>query len=85
MTEDPDPATHERQVAEYKASVCEFETYLGVENVLPIKIKKTVDPKLLEAIRSSTLGFTHATPMAMLTHLHNMDDGTWISWMMQIS
>lgn len=39
-----DLATHERQVVEDKASVCEFETYLSVENALCIKIKDRSTP-----------------------------------------
>ncbi len=44
MTVDPDRATHEHQVTEHKASVREFEAYLGVTNALCMKIKEVVDP-----------------------------------------
>ena len=63
---DPNTVTRERQVAKHKAELQEFETYLGVENVLWIKIKEAVDPEWLEAIESATLGFTHITPMQCL-------------------
>ena len=68
-TVDPDAVIHERQVAEYKEKIREFETYLSVENALCLKIKEAVDPEWLEAIRGPMLGFTHRIPMAMLEHL----------------
>ena len=39
----PDPVTTEQQVAEHKAKLQQFETYLGIENALQNEIKEAVD------------------------------------------
>ena len=68
-TVDPDAVIRERQIAEHKYEIKEFETYLGVENALRNKIIKAIDGEWLEGIRHSTVGFTHKTPFEMLEHL----------------
>ena len=68
-TVDPDVVIRERQIAEHKFEIKEFETYLGVENALRNKIIKAVNPEWLEGIRHTTVGFTHLTPKDMLDHL----------------
>ena len=56
-------------MVEHRQEIIEFETYLGVAQVLRKKIEQAVDKEWLEAIKSPTLGFTHLTPKAMLDHL----------------
>ena len=63
MMVDPDAMIHERHVVEHKAKIQEFETYLGVENALHLKIKEAINLEWLEATCSPTLGFTHQAPM----------------------
>ena len=58
-------------MAEHKDKIRKFETYLGVENALHLKIKEAVDPEGLKAIRSPNLGFTHHAPIDMLMHLRD--------------
>ena len=65
-----DAIKRERQVAEHKMEVKEFEIYLGVTNGLRKKIREAVNPEWLESIRHVTMGFSHLTPMQMIDHLH---------------
>ena len=60
---DTDAVVGERQLAKYKLAVKEFESYLGVENALSIKICEAVDFNWLEGICHKTMGFSHLTPM----------------------
>lgn len=69
---DNDAVIRERQIAEHKAEIVEYETYLGVENWMRRKIVKAVDREWLAEIESETMGFNHLTPMALLTHLRNV-------------
>ena len=64
-----DAITRERQIAEHKMEVKEFETYLGVANALRKKIREAIDPEWLESIRHTSMGFSHLTPMQMIEHL----------------
>ena len=72
-TVDPnDAAVRERQVAEHKAEIVEYETHHGVQNFLRQAIVKAVDPEWLVAIEDENLGFNHLTPLQMLTHLRGV-------------
>eukprot|EP00804_Cyclotella_cryptica_P011218 CCRYP_007736-RA/>CCRYP_007736-RA protein AED:0.38 eAED:0.38 QI:0/-1/0/1/-1/1/1/0/375 len=69
LNPDNDAIIRERQVAEHKLEVKEFETYLGVANGLRKKIREAVDPEWLESIRHTSMGFAHLTPKQMIDHL----------------
>jgi hypothetical protein len=64
-----DAIIRERQVAEHKLEVKEFETYLGVANGLRKKIREAIDPEWLKSIRHTSMGFAHLTPKQMIDHL----------------
>ena len=66
---DPDAIVRERQVAEHKASIIEFETYRGVENFLRKAIIKSVGHEWIAEIESEEMGFNHRTPRELLDHL----------------
>ena len=69
QTVDPDAAVRERQVAEHKAELVEYETYKAVENAARQIIVRMVDEEWLEAIKSDRLEFMHRSPLEMLEHL----------------
>jgi hypothetical protein len=69
MNPSNDAIIRERQIAEHKMEIKEFETYLGVANALCKKIWDAVDPEWLESIRHTSMGFVHLTPMQMIDHL----------------
>ena len=71
QTVDPDAAVRERQVAEHKAELVEYETYKAVENAARQIIVRMVDEEWLEAIKSDRLEFMHRSPLEMLEHLRN--------------
>ncbi|KAL7483205.1 hypothetical protein ACHAW6_008848 [Cyclotella cf. meneghiniana] len=71
-TVDADAVIRERQIAEHKAEIVEYETYLGVENYLRRMIVKSVDHKWIAEVESETMGFNHLSPMQLLTHLRSV-------------
>ena len=71
-TVDPDPVIRERQIAEHKAEIVEYETYLGVENYLRRMIVKSVDHEWIAEVESETMGFNHLSPLQLLTHLRQV-------------
>ena len=62
----------ERQVAEHKAELAEFETYMAVQNTVRHIIVKCVDEEWLEAIKSKRLEFNHRSPLEMIEHLRSL-------------
>jgi len=84
---DPDKIIRECQIAEHKAEIVKYETYLGVENYLCRMIVKSLDHEWLAEVESETMGFNHLSPKALLSHLRNvggsldhMDVTELISW-----
>ena len=71
-TVDPDKIIRERQIAEHKAEIVEYETYLGVENYLRRMIVKSLDHEWLAEVESKTMGFNHLSAKALMTHLCNV-------------
>ncbi|KAL7480237.1 hypothetical protein ACHAW6_005933 [Cyclotella cf. meneghiniana] len=65
-------AVRERQIAEHKVLVIEFETYQGVESFLRKKIVASVEPAWLAALRSTTMGFNLSTPKQLIDHLRSV-------------
>lgn len=68
-TVDPDILIRERQIAEHKAEIAEFQTYQGVENFLRKAIVKAIDPEWLAEIEDENVGFNHLSPQQLLDHL----------------
>ncbi len=68
-TVDPDILIRERQIAEHKAEIAEFQTYQGVENFLCKAIVKAIDPEWLAEIEDENVGFNHLSPRQLLDHL----------------
>ena len=66
-------AIRERQIAENKVLVTEFETYQGVESFLRKKIVTSVEPAWLAALKSNTMGFNLRTPKQLIEHLRSME------------
>jgi hypothetical protein len=62
----------ECQIAEHKAEIVEYETYLGVENFLHRMIVKSIDHEWLAKVESETMEFNHLSPKALLNHLRNI-------------
>jgi hypothetical protein len=71
-TVDPDKIIRERQLAEHKAEVVEYETYLGVENYLRRMIVKSLDHEWLAKVESEKMGFNHLSAKTLMTHLRNV-------------
>ncbi|KAL7483889.1 hypothetical protein ACHAW6_009529 [Cyclotella cf. meneghiniana] len=71
-TVNPDTSTRKCQVAEHKAEMTKFETYMAVENTVRQIIVKCVDEEWLEAIKSDRLEFIHRSPLEMIKHLQNL-------------
>jgi hypothetical protein len=69
---DSDKIIRERQIAEHKVEVIEYETYLGVENHLRRMIVKSLDHEWLAEVESKTMGFNHLSAKALMTHLCNV-------------
>ena len=72
MTVSADAATREKEVAEHKAEIAEFETYLGVESAARKKITSAIDSEWLESIRHPQMGFSHLTPKQLIDHLRTV-------------
>lgn len=58
-----------RAEVQHRASIREFETYLGVENALKMKIQEAVDADWLAEIEDEHLGFLQVTARQMIEHL----------------
>ena len=69
---DQDKIIREHQIAEHKAEIVKYETYLGVENYLCRMIVKSLNHEWLAEVESETMGFNHLSPKALLSHLHNV-------------
>ena len=69
---DQDKIICERQIAEHKVEIVEYETYHGVENYLCRMIVKSLDHEWLAEVESKTMGFNHLSPKALLSHLCNV-------------
>ncbi|KAL7476598.1 hypothetical protein ACHAW6_002955 [Cyclotella cf. meneghiniana] len=65
-------AIRKKQIAEHKAEVAEYETYLGVQNWLRRMIVKAIDPEWLAEMESETMGFNHLSAKDLMTHLRNV-------------
>jgi len=70
---DQDKIICERQIAEHKVEIVEYETYHGVENYLCRMIVKSLNHEWLAEVESKMMGFNHLSPKALLSHLHNVD------------
>ncbi len=69
---DQDKVIRERRIAEHKAEIVEYETYLRVENYLCRMIVKSLNHKWLAKVESETMGFNHLSPKALLDRLCNV-------------
>ena len=69
---DSDKIIRERQLAEHKAEVIEYETYLRVEKYLHRMIVKSLNHEWLAKVESEMMGFNHLSPKALLSHLRNV-------------
>ena len=69
---DQDKVICKRQIAEHKAEIVEYKTYLGVENYLRRMIVKSLDHEWLVEVESKTMGFNHLSPKALMNHLRNV-------------
>jgi len=58
-----------QQIAEHKQLIIKCETFQGCLQATRAKIIQALDPEWLAGLRSKLLGFTHCTPIKMLTHL----------------
>ncbi len=63
---------HLCQIAEDKHLIIEDKTHQGCLQATHSKIIKAIDPEWLTRLFSELLGFTHQTPIELLTHLHSM-------------
>ena len=71
-TVDPDAVVRERQIAEHKAEIREYELYLGVSSWARKAIVGAIDEEWLSEIRSPHVGFNHLSPAQLLTHLEDV-------------
>ena len=69
---DQDNIIRKCQIAEHKAEIVKYETYLGFENYLHRMIVKSLDHKWLAEVESKMMGFNHLSPKALLSHLCNI-------------
>jgi hypothetical protein len=69
---DPDLLVRERQIAEHKAEIKEYETQLGVASWARRAIVGAVDEEWLSEIRNPHVGFNHKSPLDLLTHLDDV-------------
>eukprot|EP00804_Cyclotella_cryptica_P028837 CCRYP_008424-RA/>CCRYP_008424-RA protein AED:0.29 eAED:0.29 QI:0/0/0/1/0.16/0.14/7/0/719 len=68
-TVDPDAVARERQIAEHKAEIREYEMQLGVTSWARKAIVGAVDEEWISEIRNPHVGFNHLMPSDLLTHL----------------
>ncbi|KAL7480144.1 hypothetical protein ACHAW6_005850 [Cyclotella cf. meneghiniana] len=59
-----------RQLTKHKQLIIKYKTYQGCLQATRAIIRQAIDPKWLAGLCSKLLGFTHCTPIEMLTHLH---------------
>ena len=59
---DADAAKREKQVAEHKAKIAQYETHLGCESWARRMIVEAVDNEWLAELESETMGFNHRLP-----------------------
>ena len=84
---DTDAAKREKQVAEHKAKIAQYETHLGCESWARRKIVAAIDDEWLAELESETMGFNHRSPKDMLKHLRSVGgtldhmDVTKLSWL----
>ena len=71
-TVDKDTVVRERQIAEHKAEIKEYETQLGVASWARKAIVGAVDAEWLSEIRNPHVGFNHKTPFELITHLEDV-------------
>eukprot|EP00804_Cyclotella_cryptica_P022255 CCRYP_017925-RA/>CCRYP_017925-RA protein AED:0.39 eAED:0.39 QI:0/-1/0/1/-1/1/1/0/386 len=69
---DPDAAIRERQVAEHKAELQEFEMYCAVKIALRNELVKCIDEEWIKELKSETMGYNHRSPREMLDYLYHM-------------
>lgn len=69
---DADAAKREKQVAEHKAKIAEYETHLGVESWTRRKITGAIDHEWIAELESETMGFNHRSPKEILRHLRSV-------------
>ena len=67
-----DAVNRERQVAEHKGEVKEYEMQLGAMSWARKAIVGAVDECWLSEIKSPHVGFNHLTPFELLTHLETV-------------
>ena len=67
-----DDAKREKQVAEHKALIAQYETHLGCESWARRKIVAAVDNEWLAELESETMGFNHRSPHELLEHLRKV-------------
>jgi hypothetical protein len=71
-TVDADAVIREQQIAEHKAKIVEYETFLGVQNFCRRQIVKSVDHEWIAEIESETMGFNHKSPKELIAHLRGV-------------
>ncbi|KAL7477776.1 hypothetical protein ACHAW6_003573 [Cyclotella cf. meneghiniana] len=69
---DADAIIQECQIAEHKAKIVKYETYLGVESNFCRMIVKSGDHEWIAEVKSKMMGFGHLSPKALLTHLRSI-------------
>lgn len=62
----------EKQIAEHKAKIVKYETFLGVQNFCCRRIVKSVDHECIAELESETIGFNHRTPQELIAHLQGV-------------
>ena len=68
-TVDSDAVVRERQIAEHKAEIREYEMQLGVTSWARKAIVGAVDEEWISEVRNPHVGFNHLMPIDLLTHL----------------
>ena len=71
-TVDADDVKREKQLAEHKAKIAQYETFLGVQNWVRRTIVKAIDHEWLAELESETMGFNHRSPKELLRHLRSV-------------
>lgn len=66
---DPDNLVRERQIAEHKAEIREYEMQLGVTSWARKAIVGAVDEEWISELRNPHVGFNHLMPSDLLAHL----------------
>ncbi len=68
-TVDPDALVRERQLAEHKGEIREYEMQLGVTSWARKAIVGAVDEEWISEIRNPHVGFNHLMPRDLIAHL----------------